>query len=164
MSSNPYQSNAQQAAPTAAPRFVTIAFWLYLITALAHIVGSIISATRLPAAQQAAKDQLQQSGTSTNGVDVNGILGATLVASIVIGVLYIIAFIVFDLFMRRGANWARIVLLIVTILGLTGVVGGFGVGAVGVLASVVAAVLTFLPASNAWFRAVKDRKRGAIPN
>lgn len=78
--------------------------------------------------------------------------------------LYIIAFIVFDLFMRRGANWARIVLLIVTILGLTGVVGGFGVGAVGVLASVVAAVLTFLPASNAWFRAVKDRKRGAIPN
>ncbi|MBF4592032.1 hypothetical protein [Curtobacterium sp. VKM Ac-1395] len=164
MSSNPYQSNAQQAAPTAAPRFVTIAFWLYLITALAHIVGIIISATRLPAAQQAAKDQLQQSGTSTNGVDVNGILGATLVASIVIGVLYIIAFIVFDLFMRRGANWARIVLLIVTILGLTGVIGGSGVGAVGVLASVVAAVLTFLPASNAWFRAVKDRKRGAIQN
>ena len=164
MSSNPYQSNAQQAAPTGAPRFVTIAFWLYLLTALAHVIGIIISATQLPAEQQAAKEQLQQSGTSTNGVDVNGLLGATLVVSIVIGVLYIIAFVIFDLFMRRGANWARIVLLIVTILGITGVAGGFGLGAVGVLASIVAAVLTFLPASNAWFRAVKDRKRGAIQN
>jgi hypothetical protein len=164
MSSNPYQSNAQQSSATTTPRVVTVAFWLYLVTALAHVIGIIISATQLPAAQQAAKDQLQQSGTSTNGVDVDGILGATLVASIVIGVLFIIAFIIFDLFMRRGANWARIVLLIVTILGITGVAGGFGLGAVGVIASIVAAVLTFLPASNAWFRAVKDRKRGAIQN
>ena len=164
MSSNPYQSNAQQSSATTTPRVVMVAFWLYLVTALAHVIGIIISATQLPAAQQAAKDQLQQSGTSTNGVDVDGILGATLVVSIVIGVLFIIAFIIFDLFLRRGANWARIVLLIVTILGITGVAGGFGLGAVGVIASIVAAVLTFLPASNAWFRAVKDRKRGAVQN
>ncbi|WP_144761208.1 hypothetical protein [Curtobacterium sp. 9128] len=162
MTSNPFQSDAQRSASLTPPRLVTVAFWLYLLTVLAHIVGIIISATQLPAAQQAAKDQLQRSGTSTDGVDVNGILGATLVVGIVIGVLYIIAFVVFDLFMRRGANWARIVLLIVTILGITGVVGGYGVGAVGVLASIIAAVLTFLPASNAWFRAVKERKRGAV--
>lgn len=162
MTSNPYQSNAQQSAALAAPRSVVIAFWLYLLTVLAHVVGLVISAVRLPAAEQAAKARLAQSGTATHGVDVNGLLGASLVLALVIGVLYIAAFVVFDLFMRRGANWARIVLLIVTILGITGVAGDYGVGAVGVIASIVAAVLTFMPTANAWFRAVKERKRAAV--
>lgn len=152
MTSNPYQSS------TTAPRQVTAAFWLYLVTALAHVVTIIISATQLPAAQQAAEDQLQRQGTSTNGVDVSGLVGATFIVSIVVGVLFIIAFVIFDLLMRRGANWARIVLLILTILGITGVAGAFGIGAIGVIASIIAAVLTFLPASNAWFRAVKEQK------
>ncbi|MBT2504177.1 hypothetical protein [Curtobacterium sp. ISL-83] len=155
-------TSTQHQSPSAAPRLVTVAFWLYLLTALAHVVGIIITATMLPAAQQAAKSQIARSGASTHGVDMNGVVGATFVVSIVIGVLFIIAFIIFDLLMRRGANWARIVLLIITILGITGVAGAYGVGAVGVIASIIAAILTFLPASNAWFRSVKEQKRAAV--
>lgn len=159
--SNPYQSNAQQSASTAAPRFVVIAFWLYLVTALTRVIGIIVSATQLPAAKQAAKDQLQSSGTSTNGVNVDAVVQGAFIAGIVVAVLFTAAFVVFDLLMRRGANWARIVLLVVTIVGITGIAGGYGLGAVGVLASIAAAVLTFLPASNAWFHAIRDRKRAA---
>lgn len=159
--SNPYQSDAQQSASTAAPRFVVIAFWLYLVTALTRVIGIIVSATQLPAAKQAAKDQLQSSGATTNGVNVDSLVQGAFIAGIVVAVLFTAAFVVFDLLMRRGANWARIVLLVVTILGITGIAGGYGLGAVGVLASIAAAVLTFLPVSNAWFRAVKDRKRAA---
>lgn len=161
MTSNPYQSNPyQSSAPAAAPRLVTIAFWLYLVTALIHIISIIVSATQLPQAKQAAQDAIDRTGGSTNGIDVNAVVQASFAVSIVVGVLFIIAFVVFDLLMRRGANWARIVLLIITILGLTGVVGGV-VAILGVLASIVAAVLTFLPASNAWFRAVKEQKLAA---
>lgn len=159
--SSPYSGAPAPTSPvaSAAPRTVTIAFWLFMLAVLAHVVGIVISVTQIPAARSRAESQLAR--TDTHGIDVNGVLTGTFIAAIVIGVLYVIAFIVFDLFMRRGANWARIVLLIVTVLSLTGVAGAFGVGAVGVLAAVVAVVLTFLPASNAYFHAVRDRKRGA---
>jgi hypothetical protein len=131
-----------------------------MLAVLAHAVGLVITIAQFPAAEQRARAQLSHAGTATQGVNVNGVLTATLVTGIVVGVLYIIAFIIFDIFMRRGANWARIVLLIVTVLSITGVASAYGVGAVGVIAAVIAVVLTFLPDSNAYFRAVKERKRG----
>jgi hypothetical protein len=160
----PYGQPAGQysdSGPLAPPRMVTVAFWLFLLAVLAHLVEVVVSAVQAPAAIQHAKDQVANSSANTSGVDVNGIIGASVVITIVFGVLFIVAFIVFDLFMRRGANWARIVLLIVTILSLTGVISLYGVGAIGVIAAVVAVILTFLPASNAYFRAVKDRKLAA---
>lgn len=151
-------SASPSSSVVAPPTTVNVAFWLFMVVALAHVVGIVIAIASFGSAESAAKSQL--SGQNTGGVDVNGLVAASLTVAIVIGILYVIAFVLFAVFMRRGANWARIVLLIVTILSLTGVLGQYGVGAVGVVAGVVAVILTFLPAANAYFRATRDRKRG----
>jgi hypothetical protein len=140
------------------PRTVTVAFWLFLLVVLTHVVGLIVSIAQAPGAAQRAKTQLAHSGTATHGVNVSSLVGVSVVVGIVVAILYILAFILFDYYMRRGRNWARIVLLIVTVLSLTGVLGLYGVGAVGVIAAVVAVILTFLPASNAYFHSVKEQK------
>lgn len=162
--STDFPSAAPMPAPastptTVPPRTVTAAFWLFMLAALAHAVGIIIAIAQLPAAEQQARTQLSNAGTAAHGANLNGALAAALVAGIVVGVLYIVAFVIFDIFMRRGANWARIVLLIITALSLTGVVALYGLGAVAVIAAVIAVILTFLPASNGYFRAVKEQRR-----
>jgi hypothetical protein len=162
--SSPAPAPQAASAPTgAAPRAVSAAFWLFMLAVLAHVVGLVITIAQFPAAEQRARTQLSHAGTATHGIDVNGVLNASLVVGIVVGVLYIVAFIVFDIFMRRGAKWARIVLLIITVLSISGVVAAYGAGAVGVIAAVIAVILTFLPASNDYFRAVKERRRALQP-
>ncbi|GAA4267527.1 hypothetical protein [Frondihabitans peucedani] len=148
-------------SPTAPPRTIQIAFWLFLLTALAHLVGLIISAATSGSTTAAAKSQLAKAGGSAAATQqAQSFVGAGVAIAIVLGALFLIAFVVFDLFMRRGAGWARIVLLIITILSLTGIVGGYGTGAVGVVAAVVATVLMFLRPSSEYFQAVKARKYG----
>jgi hypothetical protein len=64
--------------------------------------------------------------------------------------------------MRRGANWARIVLLIVTVLSLFQVLGAYGVGGARVVVGVIATILIFLKPASEYFRAVKARKTGQL--
>jgi K+-sensing histidine kinase KdpD len=142
---------------------VTIAYWLFLLAALAHIVGLIITAITYNGSTAATKSQLAHNSSGISSSQVNAALSAGLVIGIVLGILYAAAFVVFAIFMRRGANWARIVLLILTVITLTGIAGAYGVGAVGVVAAVVATVLTFLPPANTYFRSVKAA-RGGLQN
>ncbi len=60
--------------------------------------------------------------------------------------------------MRRGANWARIVLLIVTVLSLFGVLSGYGLGAVRVVLGVIATVLIFMKPANEYFATARSRR------
>jgi hypothetical protein len=153
-------SSTVNATPVAPPRFVNIAYWLFLLVALVHVVGLIISVVTFGSTTAAAKSQLSQTGSGVSSAQVNSLVGASLVTAIVIGVLYIIAFVLFDVFMRRGANWARIVLLIVTVLSLAGVLGAYGLGALGAIAAIVASILMFLRPSNEYFRGAKAAKLG----
>lgn len=122
------------------PGTVEAAFWLYLI---APIVGLILAIVGLGAASTAGNAAAAKAGISSGAV--SGIL----IAGIVIDVIMLIAIIVVDLFFRRGANWARIVM---TVLG---VLTFFAGGIFAFILSVVAIILSWLPASNAWFRSVR---------
>lgn len=153
---NPY-ANPSTATP---PRTVNIAFWLFLLVALTRLVAIIIAVATFGAASDAAKSSIAGTGSNVSSSQVDGILRASLIASIVFAVLFLVAFVLFDYFMRRGANWARIVLLILTILSLFNVLGAYGVGAIGFVAGVVATILMFLRPSSEYFQAVKARKVG----
>ena len=146
---------------SAAPRFVTVAYWLFLLVAAVHVVSLIVSIATFGSTTAAAKSQIAKSGSGLSSSQTNGLLGASLGVAVVFGILFIVAFVLFDVFMRRGANWARVVLLVITILSLTGIVGQYGLGALGVVAAVVATVLMFVPTSNAYFREAKARKLGS---
>ena len=64
--------------------------------------------------------------------------------------------VLFAVFMLRGRNWARIVLLIVAVItvlaSFTAIVSGDVIQLIALLVVIVAAVLMYLPASNAYFR------------
>ena len=156
-----------QPTRTAAPRQVQTAYRLYVASAVLGLIAFVVSLFLLPAAVAAAEQQLQ--GRTTNGVDVHSIAVGGAIAGAVIGGLVAIAYFVLTLVfaakMRRGRNWARIVLLVFAALHVLGLVG-VATGATPVLTallsvlvtvlSVIAAVLTFLPESSAWFRSMKE--------
>jgi hypothetical protein len=121
------------------PGAVDVAFWLYLAAPVIDLVLSLLSIGGVNASAAAAK--LPQ-----------GAVIAGVVIGIVVNVLYLVAVVVIDTYFRRGANWARIVL---TVLAALSVFGVLGLGAIPFVISVVAIILSWLPASNAWFRSVR---------
>jgi len=128
---------------TGRPGTVDGAFWLYLV---APIVGLVLGLVNLGTSVSAA------SATAANAGVGHGAVVAAVVIGLVIDVVYLVAFIVIDVFFRRGANWARIVL---TVLGALSIFGILGLGAIPFILYAVAIVLSWLPASNAWFRSLK---------
>ena len=159
MSASAAPSASTNTAP--APSTVVWSYRLYLIGAILGLIGLVLSLALLPAtidaAVQSANDSLQ--GRNTQGVDVESLargtaIGAT-VLSVVLSVVFSVLIIVFARKLRQGRNWARIVLLVVAVLQIFGVLGSYGLGALHFLVMAAAAVLSFLPASNAWFRSAK---------
>lgn len=123
----------------ARPGTVETAFWLYLAAPVVGLVLSLLSIGRVTSS--AAASNLPQ-----------GAVMAGVAIGIVINVIYLVAVIVIDTFFRRGANWARIVL---TVLAALSVFGILGLGAITFVIGLVAIILSWLPASNAWFRSVR---------
>jgi hypothetical protein len=121
------------------PGTVEAAFWLYLV---APVVGLILAIVGIGAASSAGNAAAARAGVPAS--TVSGLI----VTGIVLDVILLIAVIVVDVFFRRGANWARIVM---TVLGVLSIFGGV----VPLLISVVAIVLSWLPASNVWFRSAR---------
>jgi hypothetical protein len=149
--------------PTVAtqPRSVLWSYRLYLVAAILGVVGIVLSLVLLPATIDAATQSAIRAaqGQDTQGVDYAAVgrgiaIGATVLA-VAIQVVLIVLTVVFARKMNQGRNWARIVLLVLAVLQLFGVLGAFGVGALQFVLLVVAAILSFLPASNAWFRQQK---------
>ena len=129
----------------AAPKQVNTAFWLYIANAALSLVLLIIAL----ASVGTVTAQVQQ---STGGKLSGAAVGASITVSVIFGILYIAAYVLFAVFMRRGANWARIVLLVVTALSLVGIVSGYGIGAVRVVLGVIATILIFIKPASEYFR------------
>ena len=145
--------------PAPPPTPVNAAFWLYIASAAISLIALIVSVATIGPLTDDLRRQLASQGQQVSDSAVSAAIGASIAISVVIGVLYIAAYVIFAVFMRRGANWARIVLLIVTALSLFGIVGGYGLGAVRVVLGVIATVLIFLKPANDYFAAAKARRR-----
>ncbi len=140
----------------APPPQVNAAFWLYIAGAALSLVALIISLATVGSLKSTLMQQ--QSGLSDSAA--NAAIGISVTLAVVFGILYIAAYVLFAVFMRRGANWARIVLLIVTVLSLFGVLGGYGVGAARVIVGVIATILIFLKPANEYFRSGRAGRAG----
>ncbi|MEY9952328.1 hypothetical protein [Leifsonia sp. EB34] len=140
------------------PRQVTVAFWLYLIVAALVLVGVVLAAITVePATAHLPHNSRLAADVATSAF----VLGVGFAATV--GVVYAAAYVVSAVFLRRGANWARIVLLVVTAFSLFGVLGGYGVGAVRAVVGVVATVLIFVKPGSEYFRPrrVAGQRNGA---
>lgn len=144
-----------------APRQVVIGFWLYIAAAVLSVISLIIALAASGGARDAVVAQLTEQGVEVSDSAINALIGASIGVSIFFAVVWTAAFVLFAFFMKRGANWARIVLTVITVLSLVNVFSGFGLGAVQVVASVIATVLIWLRPASEYFNAVKARKNGA---
>jgi len=150
-------TSAPGGAQTAVPQRVNTAFWLYIAAAALSLIALIVSLSTVDTLRASVEERLQQQGTEVSGATIDAAVGAGVTASVVFGLLYLAAYVLFAFFVRRGANWARIVLLVVTALSLIEVFSGYGLGAVRVALGIVATVLVFTGTANEYFRSRKSR-------
>ncbi|MCU1584990.1 MAG: hypothetical protein JWM49_1546 [Microbacteriaceae bacterium] len=150
-------STSVNAAP-AAPQQVTTAFWLYIATAAISLVSLIVGLVTIGSSRAEIQRQMQAQGLQLSDSAINASVAVGIAITVIVGILYIGAYVLFAYFMRRGANWARIVLLIITVLSVFGILGAYGLGAVRAVLAIIATVLIFLKPANDYFREVSARK------
>lgn len=154
--------------PPAAPSTVTWSYRLYVIGAALAVIGIVVTLITLPTLLDQAVQGAQRGvqGTDTSNIDVEAVArGAATVAAvigIVLAAAYAVLTFVFAGKLRLGRNWARIVLLVFAVLQLGGVGSAFGIGILQFLVFAAAAVLSFLPASNAWFRHFRAQRTPTV--
>jgi hypothetical protein len=143
-------------SPVAVPSSVNASFWLYIAAAavglVSVVVGAVVGIQRI---QSGLAGRVIPPGTDVSPSVLNTALTVGVALAGAVGLISVVAYIVFALLMRRGANWARIVLTVLSSIALvSGIVGLLGLNLLNLLVSVLvvgAAVLLYLPASNAYF-------------
>lgn len=149
-------------APSEPPRTVTIAFWLYIAGAVLSVISGIITIITVSGSRAQFLSAIEQQNANLRGATPQQAADAALVVAIVFTIVtllfWAITLVLFAFFMRRGANWARIILTILTVLSLLNIIDGYGAGFLEFALAVVAVVLIWLRPSNEYFAAVKAAK------
>lgn len=151
----PSEPSVNSTPSAAQPQQVRIAFWLYLLAALAALISGVVGAATAGANRSVIESQLATSGVAVSTSTIDAVITAAIIFAIVFSIIWVAAFVIFALFMKRGAGWARIVLTILSALSLVSVAGSFGLGALQALAAIVATVLVWLGPAREYFQAVK---------
>ena len=142
------------------PRVLTIAYWLFLLAALVHLAAEMVVVVGAPKLVTDTNADIARRGQPSSVVNhVEALTVPLIISGLVLGFLMVAAVVIFDLFMRQGANWARIVRLILTVFSLGSITHTYGLGTLFAAIAVVATVLAFLRPSNAYFRAGEALKR-----
>ncbi|GAA2782961.1 hypothetical protein [Crossiella cryophila] len=129
--------------PVAKPQQVELAFWAWIAGAVFSVIGSILGfvgarqqIASIVENQRAANPDLPPELQQRIQQTAESIGGATLVATLIFGIVMAGLFVMFTLFMRKGRNWARVVL---TVLGGLGIVSMLiSIAGIGFLASLPA--------------------------
>jgi hypothetical protein len=148
-----------EASRAAVPSSVNVAFWLYVAGAalglVSVVVGAVVGIQRIRSGELPGR--VIPPGTDVSPSVITTALAVGVALGIAVGVLSITAYVVFALLMRRGANWSRIVLTVLSAIALvSGLVGLLALNLLNLLVSalvIAAAVLLWVPASNAYFAA-----------
>lgn len=168
--SSPAANYQGQPAQPAAPGSVKGAFAIYLVAALLALAGIVLSLTSNIWAEAIAANP-----TSTSGVSAQTLVNTAKTIVVVAGVLFLALYLLFAFKMRAGRNWARIVLTVLSALSILSATSASSSvtinnnvyrssstqasGWIGAALGVLAIVLMFLPASNAYFAASKAARQ-----
>lgn len=142
------------------PWTVSTSVVLFLVAAALRLVSALFGLVGVQAAHDEALRQVleQAQGAPLNRALVEAGLWTGVVVSVVGALFFVIGIPAFALQLRKGAAWARWVLLAFTVLALSWLLLADAVAAVGFVLLVVATVLAFVPRSTAWYRAERERR------
>jgi hypothetical protein len=153
-----WQGGGAPAAPTPRPNTVKLGVGAFLLSTVLGLLDSLLTLTDLDAAKAEAA---RQSGLSES--EVSGLV----TAGVLIGLLFVVAYLAVIWFAWQGRNWARIVLWALGGLSLASfasVVSGESgfLTTVQLLLVIVGIVALALRPSNQWYVAERDRRRAAF--
>jgi hypothetical protein len=164
-----YPGQGQQGPAPVAPGPVKGAFLVYVVVAVLALVSLVLSVTS-SVWQQAIDDN-----PNTSGIDAQSLVNTVKIVAVVVGVIFIALYLFFAFKMRAGRNWARIVLTVLSALSILSSTsasssvtinnnvyrstGSQTFSWIGTVLAIVAIVLMFLPASNAYFSASKAARQ-----
>ncbi len=144
----------------APPKEVEISFWLWIASMVLGVVGALITYPQIKQLQADAIERELAQNPTLDRSSIESITSGALIGGIVIGLLFVVAQLIFVFLMRGGRNWARIVLAVIGgvsvlfgLIGLAGATGSTGASSLLQLLLLAGAIVAmFLPAANAWFR------------
>jgi len=150
----------RQAAVTP-PTEVLGAFWGYVVAAVVTLVAGLLSLGQKQEVIDSVRAANKQGGSLTED-QINQVANLLITVVVVVAVIFAALYLLFAFKLRAGRNWARIVLTIIAALALLSLLfgrAGSVTGYIGELAAVIAAVLSYLPASNSYFTAAKASRQ-----
>ena len=139
------------------PGTITASFWLYIIGAVVGTIGGILVFSD----KQRIIDAIHKSNPHLTATEVHDTANIVAMIALAFAIIAFLLYLLFAAKLRSGRNWARIVLTILVILNVISLVtnqGTMGVEYVGTVLSVIATILAYLPASNAYIKACKARR------
>lgn len=136
------------------PVTVQVAFWIWIASAVLSLVFAVL----IPRQKSAIIDALRTA--KPQGIEPSQYeqyANTLVVTTIVTLVLFALLYVFFAYKVRVGRNWARMTLTVLLILGFVyyAYTGTLLSNGFGLLISVIALLLVYLPASNAYFAARK---------
>ncbi|MCC9198466.1 hypothetical protein QNO08_02565 [Arthrobacter sp. zg-Y820] len=152
------QSAPPPASIPARPKQVDISFWLLIASLVLSIISVPfgIAALNSPEARATAQRQLEAQGAA---VDLDAAIAAGTILVVVIAVISAVVTLLVAIFIRKGYNWARIVLTVfavISLLNFTDLSAANLVAIVSTLLTIAATVLLYLNPAPAYFNQMKQ--------
>lgn len=141
-----------------APRTVIRGYWLYLAAAGLSVVSLLVSLATRSILRAEIVQELSKEHKHVSDAALTSTLNLVTIIDVVFAAIWVIVFVLLARHLRRGASWARIVLVIVTLLSFVNFGSGYGAGAAQILVALVASVLVLLPRSTSYFVAIKSAR------
>lgn len=143
------------------PSAVERGFWLLIASAVASLIGLVLSVATLTS--DAGRAELARASGLT-GSDVDTAVTIGLVTAVVIGVISLAVNVLFAVFARKGHNWARIVMAVFAGLSLTSLIGVNGSPAgilslVSILLLIAGVVMLFMGPASAYYNQMKEYRQ-----
>lgn len=161
---NAYTGGATPDVPAAPvrPKQVDISFWLLIVSLVISVVSVplTIAVFNSPESREATEAELQRQNVA--GLTVDDAIAATVAFLVITAVISVAITLLVAIFIRKGHNWARIVLTVFAVLSLLSLLvpsGASLLGIVGIVLVLAATVLLYVKPAPAYFAAMKQYRR-----
>lgn len=142
------------------PKEVDLSFWLWVTSFVLGLVGLVFFVGEFDTIRDTAMEEARRQGGAIDEAQLDSITTTALVVGVIFSGLVSAVQLLLAFFMRKGRNWARIVLAVIGGLGvlsgffsLTAESGGqLALTVVSLIILIGAIVTMFLPGASPWFR------------
>jgi uncharacterized membrane protein len=139
------------------PATITAAFFGYLLSTVAAVVGVFVVLSSKQTLLSDLRTAQTQQGHPLTETQLEHAANVAVSIGVVVLVVIALIYLLLAFRLRAGRNWARVLLTISSVFQLASLIAvhGSAVNYVSTGVAVIAAVLCYLPASNAYIRSVK---------